>query len=37
MARIGPVILEVVGDRYTKPTRIAAIVWEGPTAWGGVG
>ena len=31
MARIGPVILSVVGDVYIQGARILAFVWEGAT------
>jgi len=34
MARIGPVIMQAVGDLYTGSARIAGVLWEGSTAAG---
>ena len=34
MARIGPVILETVGDQYLTPARVQGIIWEGVTVAG---
>lgn len=34
MARIGPVVLETVGDTYMQSARIQGILWEGATAAG---
>jgi|GEM_PF-4164935 len=29
MARIGPVVLQVAGDKYVAGSRIASILWDG--------
>jgi hypothetical protein len=34
MAKIGPVVMSVVGDVYTDSARILAILWEGATTSG---
>lgn len=34
MARIGPVVMEVVNDAYIQPCRINAIIWEGAMSVG---
>lgn len=31
---VGPVVLQVVGDRYVSSGRIAAVLWEGATTAG---
>ena len=35
-ASIGPVILAVLGDTFTQPARILAIIWEGATTSGDI-
>jgi len=34
VARSGPVVLGVVGDTFTDPCRILAVIWEGATSAG---
>ena len=34
MAREGPVVLGVVGDTFTQPARVLAVIWEGATSSG---
>jgi hypothetical protein len=34
LGQVGPVILQVIGDAYTSPANITAIVWEGVTLEG---
>ena len=34
MARTGPVILSVAGDRYLSPARILLVIWEGASSSG---
>lgn len=34
MARSGPVVLGVVGDTFTAPARVLAVIWEGATTSG---
>ena len=36
MARIGPVILEVAGDRYLAGGRISELIWSATGAFGDV-
>lgn len=34
MARLGPVIMSVVGDAYIEGARLRAVVWEGASTSG---
>lgn len=34
MARIGPVVMSIVGDIFVDPARISALIWEGTSAAG---